>query len=140
MTISTSCPGCKSKYNVADSMAGKKAKCKKCGAILAIPKPDDPVLAEASEPVLADLAGSSPLDGLTDRDLGGDPLGPSPLSPGRKPAGTAAAAAYARIRRWRRSQGRVDRRRCRRRRLFAVAGLDPGVRRLVRRIGTAGGG
>ena len=81
MTISTSCPGCKSKYTVADSMAGKKAKCKKCGAILAIPKPDDPVLAETSEPVLADLAGSSPLDGLTDRDLGGDPLGPSPLSP-----------------------------------------------------------
>ena len=93
MTISTSCPGCKSKYTVADSMAGKKAKCKKCGAILAIPKADDPVLTETSEPVLADLAGSSPLDGLTDRDLGGDPLGPSPLSPGRKPAGTAARRA-----------------------------------------------
>ncbi len=84
MTISTSCPGCGTKYTLNDAMAGKKAKCKKCGAILTIPTPDAPVLAE-----LADLSGTSPLDGLTDRDFGGDPLGASPSGPARVPRGAA---------------------------------------------------
>ena len=37
MALSVTCSGCQSQYSVPDNMAGKRAKCKKCGAVLVMP-------------------------------------------------------------------------------------------------------
>ena len=37
MTIEFNCEGCQYHFKVPDSMAGKKGKCPKCGAITSIP-------------------------------------------------------------------------------------------------------
>lgn len=41
MPISTTCPECGAKYNLAEAMAGKKIKCKKCEAVIAVPQADE---------------------------------------------------------------------------------------------------
>ncbi len=38
MSITTQCPDCAAKLNVADKLAGKRGKCPKCGAMITIPK------------------------------------------------------------------------------------------------------
>ena len=53
--ISVKCPSCSKAYNVDDKFAGKKAKCKECGAVMSIPEsaPAPEPLADAS--ALAEL-------------------------------------------------------------------------------------
>jgi predicted Zn finger-like uncharacterized protein len=100
MTISTACPGCGASYTVSDTLAGKKAKCKKCGAILTIPNP----ASELADVPLADLAAGTPLQGLDDRAFGGDPLGPSrplgSLPSTASPRRAAAASQGAGVPKW----------------------------------------
>jgi len=44
MTLQVSCPGCQKKYEVADHLAGTKAKCQACGQVIAIPQPQSQTL------------------------------------------------------------------------------------------------
>src|SRR5256885_352206 len=39
MPIQVECTGCGKRYSVADQFAGKRAKCKNCGATLVVPEP-----------------------------------------------------------------------------------------------------
>ena len=79
MPIKFACPSCGKGYNVKDSLAGKKAKCK-CGAVMPVPAA---AAAAPSAPVENDpLFGDDPLGG----DLFGDAS-----SPGTGASGTGAS-------------------------------------------------
>jgi hypothetical protein len=47
MAIQVTCPGCFTKFTVADKFAGQKGPCKKCKAIIEIPKLEDQVVIHA---------------------------------------------------------------------------------------------
>ncbi len=53
MSISINCNQCGKQYNVEDKLAGKRAKCTQCGAVLVIPSAQPPA---AADPPLADLS------------------------------------------------------------------------------------
>lgn len=77
MAISVVCSGCQSQYTVPDNLAGKRAKCKKCGAAIQVPAP------------------VSSGEGLFD-DLDTPALTPLPNpKPQPKPKAAAAANPYA---------------------------------------------
>ena len=57
MAISFQCESCSKKYQVADELAGKKAKCTQCGAIIRVPAP-----AAEEGPILVSPVGVSPAD------------------------------------------------------------------------------
>lgn len=51
MSIRARCPQCAAEYNLADTLAGKKVRCKKCQALIAVPGPAEAVApAPASTP------------------------------------------------------------------------------------------
>jgi predicted Zn finger-like uncharacterized protein len=56
------CSNCQSKIRVPDSAAGKKGKCPKCGAVIAIPLEESPAEEAAAEPAAEEPAGGSPFD------------------------------------------------------------------------------
>lgn len=67
MPIRCRCPGCKTPYELAEQLAGKKVRCKKCQTSFAVPAParakEEPPLVEEIEEVLdAELA--APEDGV----------------------------------------------------------------------------
>jgi len=74
--MNATCPGCQSRLRVADSLAGKRAKCSKCGAMLEIPK----------APPAEDASGTAPAP-EPQREGGAPPEPPSPV-----PGGSAAAS------------------------------------------------
>ncbi|MEW6741984.1 MAG: thioredoxin, partial [Planctomycetota bacterium] len=45
------CEACGSRYNIPETFAGKRAKCKNCGAIMTIPAAEAPAPAAAEKPV-----------------------------------------------------------------------------------------
>jgi len=49
MAIHVTCPGCFTKFTVADKFAGQKGPCKKCKTIIEIPKLEDQVVIHAPE-------------------------------------------------------------------------------------------
>jgi hypothetical protein len=49
MPINVTCPGCFTKFTVADKFAGQKGPCKKCKAIIEIPKLEDQIVIHAPE-------------------------------------------------------------------------------------------
>lgn len=49
MAINVTCPGCFTKFTVADKFAGQKGPCKKCKTIIEIPKLEDQVIIHAAE-------------------------------------------------------------------------------------------
>ena len=49
MAIQVTCPGCFTKFTVADKFAGQKGPCKKCKTIIEIPKLEDQVVIHAPE-------------------------------------------------------------------------------------------
>ena len=53
MAIKVQCTSCGHSYQVPESLAGKKVKCKHCGKVFAIPSPDEEFGA-------VDVAGPSP--------------------------------------------------------------------------------
>ncbi len=75
MPIHVKCPGCRQEYRLADSLAGKKAKCKACGEAIQIPAGDEDELVDFDEPPPVKTASKKP-------------AGPPPL-----PAKPSAAAA-----------------------------------------------
>jgi predicted Zn finger-like uncharacterized protein len=58
MPIRVQCPGCAAEYKLADTLAGKKIRCKKCEAIVPVPKAEQEVVALPA-PVTAKTAGST---------------------------------------------------------------------------------
>lgn len=75
MSISITCEKCQTPYSVPDALAGKRAKCKSCGAVLAIPE-------------IVDSAALTPLpsaEGLTPLSGEGDLLTSLSSSPSSKP-------------------------------------------------------
>jgi len=77
MPIEVTCDGCGARFKAPDAAAGKKGKCKKCGAVITIPVPE-PVGAPAEEDDMYDIAEPAP----------------APAKP-YKPAGTSDAVAPA---------------------------------------------
>ncbi|MGD9637352.1 MAG: hypothetical protein AB7U97_29030, partial [Pirellulales bacterium] len=49
MPINVTCPGCFTKFTVADKFAGQKGPCKKCKTIIEIPKLEDQVVIHAPD-------------------------------------------------------------------------------------------
>jgi hypothetical protein len=49
MPINVTCPGCFTKFTVADKFAGQKGPCKKCKTIIEIPKLEDQVIIHAPD-------------------------------------------------------------------------------------------
>ena len=50
MAIQVTCPGCLTRFSVADKFAGQKGPCPKCKDIITIPKPDEGVVIHAPTP------------------------------------------------------------------------------------------
>ena len=49
MPINVTCPGCFTKFTVADKFAGQKGPCKKCKTVIEIPKLEDQIVIHAGE-------------------------------------------------------------------------------------------
>ena len=49
MPINVTCPGCFTKFTVADKFAGQKGPCKKCKTLIEIPKLEDQIVIHAPE-------------------------------------------------------------------------------------------
>jgi ribosomal protein S27E len=77
--IQVTCPGCQTTLKTADSSAGKRAKCPKCGGVIQIPAAGAPATGSGD----AFHAESNPLAGFTDEELTGGPV--VPASNDRKP-------------------------------------------------------
>jgi predicted Zn finger-like uncharacterized protein len=85
MAIQVQCGACGAKYNVADAMAGKKVRCRQCGAVFGVPGPG---AAEAAAPVTAREAGDeteSVTDGLEDSGAAAPPPKPAARPAARRP-------------------------------------------------------
>jgi predicted RNA-binding Zn-ribbon protein involved in translation (DUF1610 family) len=73
--IQVTCPSCNVTLKTADSSAGKRAKCPKCGGIIEIPALSAPPPADEGEYELEEPV-SAPLAGFTDEELSaGAPTG-----------------------------------------------------------------
>ncbi|HJZ56821.1 MAG TPA: hypothetical protein VKE74_17770, partial [Gemmataceae bacterium] len=57
--VEVACPGCKATIKAPDSLAGKKARCKKCNTPFRIPGPSEPGDSAADSQMLSAL--DSPL-------------------------------------------------------------------------------
>lgn len=71
MPIQVTCPGCQTTLKTADSSAGKRAKCPKCGGVIEIPMPPAP--ANGGYELEAEL---NPLGAFTDDELSSGPVVP----------------------------------------------------------------
>jgi len=56
MSLKVNCPSCSKSYRVPAETAGKKLKCKACGAMIEVPLPEAELLDDSSEINFADLA------------------------------------------------------------------------------------
>ena len=92
--VEVSCPNCGVKLKAPDNMAGKKAKCKKCGTGFRIPGPASASESASEGQALSVL--SMPLPPLPDDDLTevmmAEPVAPPP-PPRPAPAAPVAPAA-----------------------------------------------
>ena len=50
MPIVVVCPGCRKRYEVDASLAGKKSRCKLCGEVFRLPVPEGKVIETATQP------------------------------------------------------------------------------------------
>jgi hypothetical protein len=112
MALSVDCPACGAHYNVGENMAGKKARCKKCGAVMPIPavvgdEGDDDALAALAE--VAAVQGDGPRRGAARGASGGPPAGWTPesviIERERNPPPSAAIGSG----RWQRKGGGIGR-------------------------------
>ena len=60
MPIDVACEACGARFKAPDGAAGKKGKCKKCGAVIAVPVPE-PIPAAVSDDDMYDIAEPPPL-------------------------------------------------------------------------------
>jgi hypothetical protein len=94
MSIEVKCPGCFRRYAVADQFAGKKAKCKACGAMMLVPQlpPPPPVEREMDFDALAAMESGSPVDNSAPIAVAPPPLSPPISAPPRRPVPVAPFA------------------------------------------------
>ena len=71
MKIDVDCPGCGKRYEVAESYAGKKSRCKQCGTSFRIPSPSAETGATSSRPPAAAHRPMPSRDRRTSRGLPG---------------------------------------------------------------------
>lgn len=88
MAIPFSCRECGQLYQVDDSLAGKRAKCKKCQAVMEVPGRPKPVLQTFGAPEARPAAARRPADEDVPSfnaydDMGGDPYEVAPMPPAR---------------------------------------------------------
>ena len=74
MPIQVTCPSCQTTLKTADSSAGKRAKCPKCGGIIEIPAATP---APAADDEYALEAEPNPLAGFSDEELSSGPAAPA---------------------------------------------------------------
>lgn len=60
MPIEVTCDACGARFKAPDSAAGKKGKCKKCGAVISVPVPEPVGVPEAEPDDLYDVAEPAP--------------------------------------------------------------------------------
>ena len=84
MPIDVACEACGARFKAPDAAAGKKGKCKKCGAVIAVPVPE-PVPAAVSDDDMYDIAEPPPLPAQS----------VAPARPYTPPAAAAAPPAAA---------------------------------------------
>jgi hypothetical protein len=96
MAIPVTCEGCGARFKAPDAAAGKKGKCKKCGASILVPVPE--AVGAAAEDDLYDLAGATPPPTPTRTTTSSPSLPPqaAPYNPTRPPASAASAAMMSR--------------------------------------------
>jgi hypothetical protein len=87
MSIEVKCPGCAKRYAVADQFAGKKAKCKACGATMLVPQlpPPPPPEQEMDFDALAAMESGSPVDDSAPIAVAPPPISPPISAPPRQP-------------------------------------------------------
>jgi hypothetical protein len=91
MPIDVTCDACGARFKAPDAAAGKRGKCKKCGAVIAVP---EPVPAAASDDDMYDIAEPPPLPASAVRPPSlATTIAPAP--PYRPTASTASAPAAA---------------------------------------------
>jgi hypothetical protein len=88
MPISVTCDGCGARFKAPDAAAGKKGKCKKCGAAILVPVPA--AVGAEGEDDLYDLAGAVPPPVPQ-----AAPPPPAPAYTPSRPPPSAASAALA---------------------------------------------
>lgn len=86
--ISVKCPSCPKTYNVDDKFAGKKAKCKECGAIMSIPALAESAPAGSPEMDTDSLAALESAAQTTPKAAPAAPHTPRPAPGGRSAPGT----------------------------------------------------
>src|SRR5688572_17733404 len=86
MPLPVQCGHCGARYNVDDRLAGKRAKCKKCGGVLSIPEPE-PLPVESDDPFAA-------LEQL-ERNSAGAPAAPPPAYAPPPPSSASVAGRRA---------------------------------------------
>lgn len=75
MAINVTCPGCHTRFTVADQHAGKEGPCPKCKKPITIPKPDEQVVIHAPTPDgPTDAQGRSVLKTFKKKDAVFDPM------------------------------------------------------------------
>ncbi len=87
MAIPLSCPSCSAQFNAPDALAGRKARCKRCGTILEIP-----ALADEDGDGLIRLADDEPLGREVAPYVTAQPVGAPPAMPMRMATGDNALA------------------------------------------------
>ncbi|MBM3982997.1 MAG: hypothetical protein FJ304_22535, partial [Planctomycetes bacterium] len=94
--IEVSCPNCSAKLKAPDGMAGKKAKCKKCGTGFRVPGPA-PAAESASEGAAPSVL-AMPIPPLPDDDateiMMAEPVA-EPVAPAPRPAAAPVAKDVA---------------------------------------------
>ena len=91
MPIDITCDGCGARFKAPEAAAGKKGKCKKCGATIAVPKPGPVEVAGPPEDDMYDVVEPAPALAKPYGPAGaGDVAAAKPYNP---PPPTAASAA-----------------------------------------------
>lgn len=94
MPIEVTCDGCGARFKAPDTAAGKKGKCKKCGAVITIPVPE-PVGAPAEEDDMYDIAEPAPAPAKPYRPTAASSDAPAPAPPYRPPPPIPQSGASA---------------------------------------------
>ena len=114
MGIAVHCTACGARYEVAKEYAGRKAKCGKCGAVMAVPRPEDSAASDDPGGHAIQTPDQAPVGGASAEDSHcpecAAPIAPNAvlcvqcgfdLRSGRKTATETAAGKRVRRRGWR---------------------------------------
>lgn len=72
MSILVCCPGCKAEARVPAASAGKRGKCRKCGGVVTVPSPSDPIPARSASATTCLLCGADLSDSERTKDAAGN--------------------------------------------------------------------